>query len=138
MDVEPVWLTFEDVEAIHAEQLERHGGLAGYKDAGLVDSALNNPMMMYRYGEQRDILVLAIRLCYAIAKNHGFNDGNKRTAALAMIEFLAINGYDLFVPDDDPETPLLGQWVERVASDAYDEAQMYDRLEHFLQPTPDD
>lgn len=82
--------------------------------------------------------MLAIRLCYAIAKNHGFNDGDKRTAAFALIEFLAINGYDLFVPDDDPEEPLLGKWVERLASDVYDEAQLYDRLEHFLQPSWDD
>jgi death-on-curing protein len=138
LDVEPIWLTFEDVEAIHSEQLERHGGLAGYKDAGLVESALSNPLMMYLYSEQRDILVLAIRLCYAIAKKHGFNDGNKRTAAFAMIDFLAINGYDLFVPEDDPETPLLGQWVERLASDAYDEARIYDRLEHFIQQIQDD
>lgn len=52
LDVEPIWLTFEDVEAIHAEQLKRHGGLAGYKDPGLVESALSNPAMMYLYGEQ--------------------------------------------------------------------------------------
>ncbi|WP_181814725.1 type II toxin-antitoxin system death-on-curing family toxin [Sphingomonas aracearum] len=133
MEDEPIWLTSEDVAEIHDEQLELHGGLPGYKDPGLVESAVNNPIMSYMYGEQRDILALAIRLCFAIVKNHGFNDGNKRTAAFAMIEFLAINGYDLFVPDDEPETPLLGQWVERLAAGAYDEYQMYDRLEHFLQ-----
>lgn len=92
---------------------------------------------MYLYDQADDPLALGIRLCFAIAKNHGYLDGNKRTAAFALIEFLAINGYDLFMPDDDPEDPLLGQWVEKLTRGEYDERQMYDRLEHFVQEVTD-
>lgn len=134
MGDEPLWLTSEDVDAIHDQQLALHGGLPGYKDPGLVESALANPINLFHYESEDDVLRLGIRLCYALAKNHGFNDGNKRTAAFAMIEFLAINGFDLFVPDDEPDAPLLGRWVEGLASDEYTEAQIYDRLEHFVQP----
>lgn len=69
----------------------------------------------------------------AIAKNHGFADGNKRTATVAMLEFLSLNGYDLFVPDDDEDKPLLGRWVEQIVTGDLDAARLYDRLEHFLQ-----
>lgn len=137
MDDEPFWLTFEDVEAIHDDQLSRPPyGLAGHKDEGLVKSALFAPQNMLFYEGEEDILALAIRLCFAIGKNHGYLDGNKRAAAFAMIEFLAINGFDLFVPDDDPDNPLLGQWVEKLVDGTYDEFQLYDRLEHFIQETP--
>lgn len=133
---EPVWLTFEDVSEIHAVQLHLFGGLAGTKDENLVQSAVAAPQNLYRYDDERDLLVLAIRLCVAVAKNHGFVDGNKRTATAAMIEFLAINGYDLFVPDDEEQTPLLGQWIEKAVAGDLDRRQLYDRLEHFLQEQP--
>ena len=39
-------------------------------------------------------------LSIGIAENHGFVDGNKRTGAFAMIEFLALNGAWLDMPND--------------------------------------
>jgi hypothetical protein len=50
-----------------------------------------------------------------------------------MIEFLAINGWDFVVPDDESETPILGQWVEKLISNALTPEQLYDRLIHFVQ-----
>ena len=38
------------------------------------------------------LLDLAARLAYGLAKNHGFVDGNKRTAFIATYTFLAMNG----------------------------------------------
>jgi death-on-curing protein len=35
---------------------------------------------------------LAARLAYGLAKNHGFVDGNKRTAFIPAYVFLAMNG----------------------------------------------
>lgn len=99
-----------------------------------MESATVAPRQLLHYGGETDVLVLAIRLGFSLVRNHGFNDGNKRTAAAAMIEFLAVNGYDLFVPDDDAVEPLLGRWIERLTSGDYDERQVYDRLKHFLQP----
>ncbi len=78
-------------------------------------------------------LALAIHLCAALSRNHPFNDGNKRTATVALIEFLALNGWDLVVPDDEPETPLLGMWIERLVAGTLTQVQLYDRLIHFVQ-----
>lgn len=102
------------------------------KNDNLIHSALASPRNTRLYEGEEDISSLAIRLCVALAKNHGFVDGNKRTAA-GMIEFLAINGYDLVVPDDQADTPLLGRWVEKAVVGRLSEGQLYDRLEHFLQ-----
>jgi len=52
------------------------------------------------YEGETDILALAIRLGVAIARNPGFNDGNKRTGAVSLTTLLRLNGYDLNMPDD--------------------------------------
>ncbi len=57
----------------------------------LLDSALNTPLHLHEYEGQSDIVVLATRLCYRIAKAHAFDDGNKRTAFLLMLTFLTFN-----------------------------------------------
>lgn len=137
LGVEPTWLTFADVRDIHDDQLGRFGGLAGVKDDNLIHSAVAAPRNLFLYEEEEDVLVLAIKLCVALAKNHGFNDGNKRTAAVAMIEFLAVNGYDLLIPDDEPDAPILGRWVEQAVTGELDSLQIYDRLEHFVQARDD-
>lgn len=136
MDDEPFWLTFEDVRDIHDGQIARFGGLQGVKDDNVIHSAIAAPRNLFLYERVDDLLALAIHLCAALLRNHGFSDGNKRTATAAMIEFLAINGWDLVVPDDEPETPLLGQWIERLASGALTVDQIYERLMHFIQERP--
>lgn len=136
MDAEPVWLTFEDVRDIHENQITRFGGLEGIKDENLVHSAVSAPINLFHYEGIDDPLVLGIHLCAAVAQNHAFNDGNKRTATAAMIEFLALNGWDLVVPDDEPDTPLLGQWVEKLVSGTLVPDQLHERLIHFVQERP--
>jgi death-on-curing protein len=39
-----VWLSKQIVLAIHDEQLAEHGGAAGVRDAGLLESALARPL----------------------------------------------------------------------------------------------
>ena len=116
MAAEPLWLTAVEVIAVHADQIARYGGLPGFKDLGLIDSAVHAPRNSFAYAEERDVLMLALVLCRAIVKNHGFLDGNKRTAAASMLLFLGVNGYDLLVPDNHPEAPWLGRLVEGIAT----------------------
>lgn len=85
------WLTREAIEIIHSEQIAEHGGLAGVKDEGAVDSALARPVNKHADGEQ-DIHVLAADYLCSLVRNHGFSDGNKRTGWLAAFTFLFING----------------------------------------------
>ena len=51
MTREWVWLDRAVILAIHDMQLAEHGGGAGVRDAGLLDSALGKPLHLQAYGE---------------------------------------------------------------------------------------
>jgi death-on-curing protein len=86
------------IRTVHEEQLAEHGGVAGIRDAGMLDSALSRPLQQAHYS-QPDVADLAAAYAYGIARNHPFIDGNKRTAFVAAELFLALNGYDLTADD---------------------------------------
>ncbi|NBV54403.1 MAG: type II toxin-antitoxin system death-on-curing family toxin, partial [Proteobacteria bacterium] len=109
---EPIWLTAKDVLAFHDEQLALYGGLAGVRDFNLLESALAKPRMAWNYEEpQPDIITLAATLMVGMARNHPFNDANKRTALVAGLTFLALNGYD-----PDLNAPATVEMMVAVAS----------------------
>jgi death-on-curing protein len=85
-------------EAAHAEQLAEHGGPAGVRDAGALDSAMMRPRNLALYGEP-DLAALAAAYGFGIARNHPFVDGNKRTAAVMMETFLVLNGCEFIASD---------------------------------------
>jgi death-on-curing protein len=85
------WLREDVVFALHDEQLAEHGGMAGIRDPGLLKSALARPLNLAAYGEP-DAASLAAAYAFGIARNHPFADGNKRTAAVAALLFLGLNG----------------------------------------------
>jgi death-on-curing protein len=86
-----VWLARQVILAIHDEQLAEHGGAIGIRDEGLLDSALARPLNRAGYGDP-DVAELGALYAIAIARNHPFVDGNKRTAFAALFMFLALNG----------------------------------------------
>ena len=88
------WIDAALVYAIHDRQLAEHGGLDGIRDSGGVESALARPRNLAQYGEP-DAAALAAAYAYGLLRNHGFADGNKRTAWVAARVFLADNGYKL-------------------------------------------
>ena len=90
-----VWILDEVVVAVHEEQLAEHGGLAGIRGLGAVKSALARPRNLESYEGCEDLARLASAYAYGIARNHGFSDGNKRTALVTMDLFLMLNGYEL-------------------------------------------
>ncbi|MBV9698002.1 MAG: type II toxin-antitoxin system death-on-curing family toxin [Gammaproteobacteria bacterium] len=81
--------------AIHDEAIYEFGGLAGLRDIGLLESALDRPRNLRAHRPKNSIFELAASLCVGLAKNHPFHDGNKRTALLATRAFLYLNGYEL-------------------------------------------
>lgn len=93
-----VWLSRPLILAIHDEQLAEHGGAVGVRDDGLLDSALARPLNRAGYGEP-DVAELAALYALAIARNHPFIDGNKRTAYVALEVFLRLNGCRFPVSD---------------------------------------
>jgi death-on-curing protein len=102
----PEWLTLEIVLAIHDEQLTIHGGSAGIRDQGLLQSALARPENKWNY-ERAKLPELAAAYGYGIARNHPLVDGNKRTALLAIYTFLGINGIDFVVAEADAAAMIL-------------------------------
>jgi death on curing protein len=95
-----VWLGRKLILAIHDEQLAQHGGALGVRDDGLLDSALARPLNRAGYGDP-NVAELAAVYAIAIARNHPFLDGNKRTAYVALETFLALNGCAFPVSDAD-------------------------------------
>jgi death on curing protein len=77
---EPEWISYEVLLAIHAEQLAEHGGTEGIRDQGLLEPALARPKHLYRYSPDASLPQVAAAYALAVAKNHPFVDGNKRTA----------------------------------------------------------
>jgi death-on-curing protein len=106
----------EFVEALHAEQLRLHGGAAGIRDEGMLESALYRPQQREIYGEP-DLFELASAYLFGIAKNHPFVDGNKRTAFAAADLFLYFNGLSV----EAEQTDII-QLVMMVAAGEIDEA----------------
>jgi len=46
-----VWIDPAVILAVHDEQLAEHGGAAGVRDAGLLESALARPRNLAHYGQ---------------------------------------------------------------------------------------
>lgn len=91
--MDPIFLSEEEIHAIHLDQLERYGGSAGLRDAGLLRSAMSQPSASF--GGQwlhKDLYEMASAYLFSLAMNHPFIDGNKRVGGMAALAFLEING----------------------------------------------
>jgi death-on-curing protein len=96
---EPVFLSRSQVDAIHTESLKQHGGTAGVRDSGLVDSALAAAANTYYYGHG-DLFDIAAAYAYHLAESQAYLDGNKRTGIASALTFLDAN--DAYrTPDED-------------------------------------
>lgn len=95
---EPIWLQKNAVIAFHEMLLAEHGGPAGVRDEGLLESALGKPINQFYYEQTTDIFELATTYAIGIMQNHPFVDGNKRTAFVSAKTFLARNGFWLRYP----------------------------------------
>ena len=103
-----IWVLDEVVLAIHDEQLAQHGGLPGIRDLGAVQSALARPRNLASYENCEDLARLAAAYVFGIARNHGFADGNKRTALVTADLFLMLNGHELTSSPAENVLTILG------------------------------
>ena len=113
-----VWLSPQLILAIHDEQLAEHGGSIGFRDPGLLDSALARPLNRADYGDP-DIAELAAVYALAIAQNHPFVDGNKRTAYVALEVFLRLNGCRFTVGDAEAVVMMLAMAAGELPDDEF-------------------
>ncbi len=123
----PKFLDAEVVIEIHRLQLEDTGGLDGIRDIGLLDSALAQPMACFGGNFfHEDLFAMAAAYLFHIALNHPFNDGNKRTALIAALTFLGINGQRIQV-----SSAQLYDATMAVAEGRLDKDQLADLLRSF-------
>lgn len=102
------YLTIEEVFRLHDRVIERTGGSAGVRDRGALESAVAQPQMTFSGDDLYPTLPeKAATLCFSLAMNHPFVDGNKRTAHAAMEVFLILNGFEIRSSVDDQEAMML-------------------------------
>jgi death on curing protein len=90
---EPAWIAREECLAIHDMMLAQHGGLAGMRDEGLLESALAKPRNRFGYDASATLAEMAASYAAGIILNHPFLDGNKRTGFMVAVTFLEVNGH---------------------------------------------
>lgn len=89
---ELVFLEVEDVEELHAAQLEVFGGGSGLRDRGLLESAVAQPQASF--------------------------GGNKRAGLLSALVFLDLNGITIASPSDALYELTMGVAEGRLAKSA--------------------
>jgi death-on-curing protein len=94
------WIELETDLVIHELQIQEHGGASGIRDLGLIESAVNKPKNLMAYSSP-DIPELAASYAFGLTKNHGFLDGNKRTAYVVSRLFLRLNDWDFVASPEE-------------------------------------
>ena len=88
--------TCDDLLDIHAEVIHKSGGAMGVFNENLLRGFIEFIQDDVYYPSFEEKLT---HLVFSIAKNHGFCDGNKRTAIIAGAFFLELNAFDQFIID---------------------------------------
>jgi death-on-curing protein len=97
----PEWLEVGDIVYFQRLLVNEHGGLHGNRDKGALESTLARPQQLLHYEPNASIYELAASYGYGFAKNHVFNDGNKRISLTSIDIFLQINGLELIAEEVD-------------------------------------
>ena len=113
----PVWIEERVALVIHERLLALHGGRAGLRDRGLLQSALARPRHLHAYAESAGIVEMAAACSAGIIRNHPFVDGNKRTGFLIGILFLELNGY-CFTAGEESSTQAVFALAERTLDES--------------------
>lgn len=105
----PVFLTLEEILDLHQESIDRYGGSAELRDAGLLESAIAMPAASFGGDYLHSTLAeMAAALLFHLVQNHPFVDGNKRTGAAAARVFLLMNEVAFDPTEKDYEALVLG------------------------------
>lgn len=99
MSREPRWIAAEEVIRLNELQVAATGEPHLVLNPGALEGAVARPQNLFAYDENADALDMALALLFGLAQNHPFQQGNKRTAFAACVEFMWRNGYMLDLPD---------------------------------------
>ena len=95
----------DEVTALHDDIIRRFGGRIGILSRPLLESALSRPFISLADGTSPypTLIEKAAVLFEGMVKNHAFVDGNKRTAAIAVSEFMRRKQVPLEFSDEEIE-----------------------------------
>ena len=91
-----IYPTYDDLLDKHNEVIRKSGGTMGVFNENLLRGFIEFIQNDVYYPSFEEKLT---HLVFSIAKNHGFCDGNKRTAIIAGAFFLELNAFDQFIID---------------------------------------
>jgi death-on-curing protein len=115
----PVWIEERDTLAIHDRLLALHGGAAGLRDRGLLQSALARPRQYRAYDKTSDIVEMAALHTAGIVCNHPFADGNKRAGFVVGVLFLELNGFVFMANEADATQAVMALAAGTLDETAY-------------------
>ena len=89
-------VTYADILEAHEHAL-KFGGSAGIVNSNSVKSAIGRPYSGYH----ETIEAKAAALLHSVVQNHGFVDGNKRTALLVTLLLIRRSGYRVVLRENE-------------------------------------
>ena len=117
MSTPNIQLTVQDICELHTQLEDAFILSPGIRDKSLLASAANAPFQTFMGNDlYPSIYDKAAQLCYGIANNHPFTDGNKRTALHSMYVYLIINGYDITATQQDVENRIINVAAGNIAN----------------------
>lgn len=128
-----VYLTADQVIALHRRALEAYGGLEGIRSEHSLFSAVACAEQSV-FGEDAypSVPEKAAAYGFFIAENQPFIDGNKRTGAAALTAFLRLNGYEIR-EDHDEE---LAEMFELLGDRIIDQSEFFGWVSNHAKPRP--
>ena len=148
-------LTSNDLLYLHSIVENKFKVFKGVKDIGLVQAIADRPNQKLHgdFVPYQDIFAKAASLMEGIIRMHPFYDGNKRTALLATIAYLQLNGYTMVVPlsavrftvdiaktkENDPESNSklirkISKWIKKLSGESGSKIVSWKALFYVILP----
>ncbi len=105
----PLFLTLEEVLAIHDDRIRKYGGSFGIRELGLLQSAIGTVEATFAGSYLHETsFEMAAAYLFHLRRNHPFLDGNKRTALACALAFLRLNERRIKASRDDLYDLVIG------------------------------
>jgi death on curing protein len=125
-------LTLTEIFLVHELLIETFGGMRGVTEPGFgkLEAAVAAPdVSMFGEDLYVGLSAKAAALFYRLIRAHGFSDGNKRVALVALILYLQRNGLRLRADDDALYAFTMGAAIDTTQEQV--EAWLCARLEAY-------
>ena len=124
-------ITLGDAIGAHERAIKLFGGRNGIQEIGLIEAAIARPYTGY----YRPIYKKAAAFIQSVSANHGFVDGNKRTAFMLFHLLLSRSGY-VFVGTSTDEIDDIEHLITDLTTKFLNLEEMTLWLKHRIQKAP--